>query len=102
MTKDGRALESERRPSRVAGIHPLLFGAWPVLFLWSQNLGETSLDVVLQPLVLVLGVVLVATLVAGLVLRDLRRGALVVTPIVVGLLMYGHVAEILDPLPIRV
>ena len=24
------------------GIHPVLFGVYPVLFLWSQNLGEVS------------------------------------------------------------
>ncbi len=84
-------------PSRFSGIHPLLFAAYPVLFLWSQNLGETEparrdpaarrlrrgrgrRDLRARPRVL----------------GDRRRGALIVTPLVIGLLMYGHAASLLD------
>ena len=66
-----------------------------MLFLWSQNLGETNPRQVLLPfLAIVLGAALV-TIVLGLVFRDRRRGALVATPLVVGLLMYGHAHHLL-------
>ena len=44
------------RPSRFAAIHPLLFAAYPVLFLWSQNLGETDPADVVLPLVVLVGI----------------------------------------------
>jgi hypothetical protein len=66
-----------------------------VLFLWSQNLGETNPRQVLLPFLgILLGAALV-TIVLGLVFRDRRRGALVATPLVVGLLMYGHAHHLL-------
>ena len=40
------------------------------------------------------------TVVVGRVLGDLRRGALVVKPLVAGVLLYGHVAALVD-LPVR-
>jgi len=83
------------RPGRFAGVHPLLFGAYAVLFLWSQNLGETNPRQVLLPLIAVVAGAAVVTIVLGLVLRDRRRGALVASAFLVTLLMYGHAAHIL-------
>ena len=40
-------------PGWLGGVHPLLFAAYPVLFLWSQNLGEVPPEDVAQPLVFV-------------------------------------------------
>jgi hypothetical protein len=80
---------------RFAAVHPVLFAAYAVLFLWSQNLGETNPRQVLLPfLAVMLGATLV-TVVLGVVFRDRRRGALVATPLVVGLLMYGHAHHLL-------
>jgi hypothetical protein len=81
-------------PGRLAGLHPLLFAAYAVLFLWSQNLGETTLIPVIFALIAVVVGAAVLTLIASLILRDRRRGALVATPVVIGLLMYGHAANL--------
>ena len=83
-------------PGGLAGLHPLLFAAYPVLFLWSQNVGEIAPGEVIQPLVMVVGGATVATLGLGFLLGDRRRAALVVTPLVLGALLYGHVAGIAD------
>lgn len=65
-----------------------------MLFLWSQNLGETDPRQVVVPLLtVVLGATLL-TIILGLVFRDRRRGALVASALVLGLLMYGHAAHI--------
>ena len=88
-------VESAPKPGRFAAIHPLLFAAYPVLFLWSQNLGETDTRDVLLPLIVLVGVAAVATFLLGLVFRDRRRAALIVTPLLIGLLMYGHAATLL-------
>jgi hypothetical protein len=76
-------------------IHPLLFAAYPILFLWSQNLGETNPSDVVLPLVVAVAVAAAATWLLGLVLHDRRRAALIVSPLVIGLLMYGHAATLL-------
>jgi len=88
-------VESGPRRGRFAAVHPLLFAAYPVLFLWSQNLGETSPSVVLVPLVVAVAVAGATTWLLGLAFHDRRRAALIVSPLVVGLLMYGHVARLL-------
>jgi len=72
----------------------VLFAAYAVLFLWSQNLGEANPRQVLDPLVAVVVGATVLTIIVGILCRDRRRGAIVATPIVVGLLMYGHAAQL--------
>ena len=88
-------VESAPKPGRFAAIHPLLFAAYPVLFLWSQNLGETNSADVVLPLVVLVGGAALATFLLGLVFGDRRRAALIVTPLLLGLLMYGHAANLL-------
>ncbi len=78
----------------LGGIHAAAFAAYPILFLWAENRGETSPEDVVQPFVIVVGLTAVAVLVLGLVLGDRRRGALLVAPIVLGGLLYGHVGEL--------
>jgi hypothetical protein len=88
-------------PRRVVALHPILLAAYPVLFLWSQNLGETyPLDVV-APLVAVIVAAAVVTWLLGRLLGDARRAALIVTPLAVGLLVYGHVSTLVTPLGVR-
>jgi hypothetical protein len=81
-------------PGGLGGIHPLLFTAYPVLFLWSQNLGETPLDDALEPLIWGVFFATLATMVLAIVFGDRARAALVVTPLAFGTLMYGHIAEL--------
>jgi hypothetical protein len=78
---------------RFAAIHPLLFAAYPVLFLWSQNLGEADPADVVLPLVILVVSAGALTWLLGRLLGDVRRGALIVTPLAIGFLMYGHVGS---------
>jgi len=75
-------------------VHPLLFAAYPVLFLWSQNLGEVPPEDVVQPLVFVVGLAAIATLGLAVVFGMRARSALIVTPAIFGVLMYGHVLKL--------
>ena len=96
MTVDAPAVPAPRR--RPAAVHPLLFAAYAVLFLWSQNLGEADPADAVVPLLVLVGAALGLTLLFGLVFRDRRRGAIVASPIIVGLAMYGHAANLIRPL----
>ena len=83
------------------GIHPVLFGVYPVLFLWSQNLGEVSAgdtSDVLGATFLAAGAVM---LLAWLAFGDRARGALFVTPGILAFLLYNHVARIGVPVEIE-
>jgi hypothetical protein len=95
--------DAPARPGRERWIawHPLLFAAYPVLFLWSQNLGETNAGDVLPLLAIVLAVTAVAMVVLTLIFRDARRAALIVAPIAVAILMYGHLLIIMRPFHVR-
>ncbi len=99
MTEPTAATPSRR--DRAFALYPFLFAAYPVLFLWSQNLGETNAGDVLPILVLVLAVTALAMAVLTLVFRDARRAALIVAPIVVAILVYGHVANLVKPIHLR-
>jgi hypothetical protein len=83
-------------PGGFGGLYPLLFAAYPVLFLWSQNVAEIAPAEMLQPLLVVVGGAAVATLILGFVLGDRRRAALIVAPGVLGALLWGHIAGVAD------
>jgi hypothetical protein len=65
-----------------------------VLFLWSQNLGEVPLEDVIQPLAFAIVLAAVATLGLAIVFGMRARSALIVTPAIFGVLMYGHVIKL--------
>ena len=88
------AARTAARPGPLVGIHPILFGIYPVLFLWSQNVGEVAPYDIGDAFWLTLFGALVTTAVVAAVFRDRRRGALVVAPILLGALVYGHIAEL--------
>jgi len=76
-------------------VHPLLLAAWPVLFLFAQNVGETATAEVLPPLVVVLGGTALLLAVLTLVLRDARRAGFAVSTLAVSALAYGHVRNVI-------
>jgi hypothetical protein len=80
--------------SRLAGWHPLLFAAYPVLFLWSTNVDDVPPGDALQVLFWVVVAAIAATFLLAVLTGDRARAALIVTPIVFALLMYGHVVDL--------
>jgi hypothetical protein len=84
---------------RLPGLYPILLGTYPVLFLWSQNLGEASVGEALPPLLAMAAGAGLATVLLGLLVRDIRRSALVVAPLALGLGLYGHLVNLLDGPP---
>jgi len=84
-------------PSRPFPIWALLIGAYPVLFLFAENIAEVQLRDVIPPLGRALIVAATILLAAGLALRDLRRGAIVSGALLIAWYGYGHVAGLLAP-----
>ena len=86
LRASGASLASPPRP-----FHPLLFAAFPVLFLYASNVGQQidPADALTHLVILVGSAALVAT-VGAVVLGDARRGALLATLWLALFLVYGH------------
>jgi hypothetical protein len=76
-------------------LHPLLFAAYAVLFLYSANLDRVLPVDAVGPLTRAVAAAAVVTAVLALLLRDRRKGAIVATAIVVAYFGFGHVAGFL-------
>ncbi len=76
--------------------YPILFAAFPVLHLFRTNIDEVSTGEALQPLGLVVAAAAVLLLIAWLVLRDVRRAALLVSLVVFLFFSYGYVADAIE------
>ena len=82
-------------------VHSLLLAAYPVLFLYGQNIGELEPSDLVGPLVVIVGAALALLLVGAPVFGDGRRAALVVSALAAALLLYGHLAGLAGPLGIK-
>ncbi len=80
--------------------HPMLLAAYPVLFLFSENLAEVAVGETFQPILRAVAVAGAITIVAGLLLRDLRRGALIASAMVIVWFTFGHVMDLVEPMGI--
>jgi hypothetical protein len=76
-------------------LHPILFAAYAVLFLYSANLDEVLPVDAAAPMARAVVAAAALTAVSALVLRDLRKGAIVATAIVITFFAFGHAAGFL-------
>ena len=77
-------------------VHPVLFAAFPVLFLVAHNRDVTSLSQALGPLAITLACVLGAQITGGAVFRSPRKVAVVLSCVAVLFFSYGHVWTLLQ------
>lgn len=72
-------------------LHPLLLAAYPAVFLFTLNAAEQlTLEPLWLPLLVSVGGAAAVLLAFWLLMRDVRRAALVTTVLVVGFFGYGH------------
>ena len=76
-------------------LHPFLFAAFPILALYAHNMGEVSLSETLLPLLIALSSSLGLLVLTWVALRDLKKAGILVSMLVVGFLVYGHVKTVL-------
>lgn len=94
----GSRSDSVRWPLRPLPLHPLLLAAYPILFLFAENLSEVSVGDVIPPVGRAMIAALTVMVVAGVLLRDLRRGSLIASALVIAWFAFGHVAGLLAPM----
>lgn len=71
-------------------LHPILFSAFPIVFLAAQNLGELDLGEAVAPLIISVLIGLVAFIVLRRVLRDGTRAGLLVSLVMLAFYLFGH------------
>jgi hypothetical protein len=77
-------------------IHPLLFAAYAVLFLYAANLDQVLPVDAAAPLEVSLAITTVVLVTLSFAYRDARRGGVVATAIVITVFGFGHVAPALS------
>lgn len=81
-------------------IYPFLFAAFPILFLWANNVGEFTLFAepveIFVPLVISIGFTAVALVSGALILRDARKAGLILLLILLAFYSYGRVYTTLE------
>lgn len=80
----------------VLPVYPLLFGLYPVLYLWNANRAQQPAYVIIPSLLLTLASLLLIYTAAFLVLRDIHRAALLATIFSLYILSYGHIANLVN------
>ena len=76
--------------------HPLLFAAFPILFLYAYNISETSAGQMRLPLLISVAAALVLWAVLSLILRSLAKAGLATAVFLLFFFSYGHLYEALE------
>ncbi len=76
-------------------IHPFFFAIFPVLALLGHNITEVSTDVIVRPLIIILGGTLILFVALRLALRNTLQAGLVVSLFLVLFFTYGQVYNLL-------
>ena len=72
------------------GIHPLLFAIFPILFLFSHNIKEMSFGDTIRPIVIVVSFTFLLWLLLIVIIRDMRKAAIVTSIFLLLFFSYGH------------
>jgi hypothetical protein len=77
-------------------LYPLLLAAYAVLFVYAANISQVLPRDLVWPLTVALLGAAVVLAICGLVLRDIRRGALIAGALVLAFAFFGHLEAQLD------
>ena len=76
--------------------YPLLFAAFPILFLYAYNIDETSINEVWLPLVISVAAALMLWAVLSIILRSLAKAGLATAIFLLFFFSYGHLYDLLE------
>lgn len=82
--------------SKFTPFHPFLFCIYPILYLYSINQIETPIVDIIMPIFISIGITTLLIISWKFLFKDLKRGALIITVLLVVIFSYGHIYEILN------
>jgi hypothetical protein len=71
-------------------IHPFLLAVYPVLFLYSHNLGEVAFRETFAPIAIILGLALLVWGILGFILKNWKKSGIIVSLFLVLFFSYGY------------
>ena len=77
-------------------IHPILFAIFPVLIIYSQNIGRVNYEELFLPIIIVTGISVASYFCLRLIFKNGNKAAIVVTLILILIFSYGHIYILLD------
>ena len=81
-------------------IHPFLVAIFPVLIIYSQNIGRVNVEELVLPMILIIALSIGIFYLAKLILKNANKSALIVTIILIILFSYGHIYYLLNDVSI--
>ena len=81
---------------RVKIFHPFLVAIFPVIILYSQNIGRVQIEDIFFPLILLVGFSIGLFYLIKLILKNPYKSALIVTILLIFLFSYGHIYYLLS------
>ena len=77
-------------------IHPYLVGIFPILIIYSQNIGRVEITELLLPVIIIVGLTIGLYYFLKLILKNENKSAIIVTLILIMLFSYGHIYYLLS------
>ena len=81
-------------------IHPFLVAIFPILIIYSHNIGRVEIEEIILPIILIVGSALGLYYFWKLILKNENKSAIIVTLIIIVLFSYGHVYYLLNDVAI--
>ena len=72
-------------------IHPFLVAIFPVLIIYSQNIGRVEIEQLFLPIILAIGLAFGLYYFFKLIIKNENKSAIIVTLILIILFSYGHI-----------
>lgn len=77
-------------------LHPFLFAIFPIIYLYSINIIEVSIDEIVFPILVSILITGIFLIISKLILKDWIKSGLIISLLVVLSFSYGHIYSLLD------
>ena len=92
-------LSNKTKKNRI--FHPFLVAIFPVLIIYSQNIGRVNFEELVLPIIIVLTFSVILYYTLKIILKNPNKSALIVTIILILLFSYGHMYYLLNDVSIE-
>lgn len=82
-------------------IHPFLVAVFPILIIYSQNIGKIDFEALFLPLILVVSCSIIIYFFLKLILKNSNKSAIIVTIILMIMFSYGHIYYLLSDISLN-
>ena len=89
--------ELEKKSKR---IHPFLVAIFPILIIYSQNIGRVEIEELFLPVIIIVGLTIGLYYFLKSILKNENKSAIIVTLILIMLFSYGHIYYLLNDVTI--